>query len=114
MQRHQALRHGHLGKMADAPQVVRLRQSHDAAAMRLGTFNRHLHGLLAHHLTIAALPVQRQHAADVCRHAGRGIGLEATFEHGIHIARQHAHAVRVVAAQVGHHQVGGYRIGLCG
>ena len=110
---HQAAGHRHFREVADAPQMVGLRQCHDAAAMGQRPVNRQAHGLLADHLTIAALSVQGQHAADVHGDAGRCIGFEAALEHRINIARQHAHAVRIVAAQVGHHEVGGNRLRLC-
>ena len=36
-----------------------------------------------------------------------GVGHEAAFEHRVDVARRHADAVRIVAAQVGLDQVGG-------
>jgi len=108
MHGHQALRHRHLGKVADAPEVVRVAQRHDAAAVLAGAGNAQLHGLHAGDLAVAALAVQREQRASVEQHLHARIGRQATFEHGVHIARHHAHAVRVVATQVGHDQVVGH------
>ena len=99
--------------MADASQVVRLGQRHDAAAMQFGPGNAQRHGLLANHLAIAALAVQAEQGARVQHGLHAGVGHQTAFKHRIDIARQHAHAVRVVAAQVGHHQVGGDFFGFC-
>ena len=106
MQRHQALRHSHLGEVADASEVVRVAQRHDAAAMGFGARHAECHGLFSDDLAVAALAVQREHGADVQQHAHSGVGAKAAFKQRVHIARQHAHAVRVVAAQIGQHQVG--------
>jgi hypothetical protein len=59
MQRHQALRHSHLGEVANAPQMVGVGQRHDATAMRFGPCDAQLHGLLPHHLPVAALAIER-------------------------------------------------------
>ena len=58
MHRHQALRHRHFGKVADAAQVVRAAQGHGAHAVLFGALNAHLHGLHAGDLAVAALAVQ--------------------------------------------------------
>ena len=112
VQRHQALGHGHFGKVADAPQVMRFSQRHDAAAVLLRARHGHVHGLLADHLTVTALAVQRQQRACVQQGLDAGIRCEAAFEHGIDIARQHAHAVRVMPAEVGHDEVGRHFVSL--
>jgi hypothetical protein len=77
-------------------------------------FHAQLHGLFAHHLAVAALAVQREQRADVQFDPGGRIGLQPALQHRVHIARHHAHAVRIVAAQVGQHQVGGNGLGLVG
>ena len=114
MQRHQPLCGGHFREVADAAQVVCMRQRHDAAAMLLRTGDAHLHGLFTHDLAVAMLAVQRQHAADVHVDLDLGIGREPALGHGIHVTRQHTHAVGVVATQVGQHQVGSDLLGLGG
>ena len=106
MQRHQAAFHRHLGKMADTPQVVAVAQRHDAAAVLLGALQRQLHGLFAHDLAIAALAIERQQAADIDVDLGGRIRLQAAFGNRVHIPRHHAHAVGVMAAQIGEDQVG--------
>ena len=91
--------------------MVRIGQRHDAAAVLFGAFNAHLHGLLANHLTIAALAVQRQHVAQIEQGFDGGIGFQAAFQHRGDVARQHADAVRVVTAQIGHDEVAGDGMG---
>ena len=108
MHRHQALRHGHFGEVADATQVVRAAQGHGAHAVLLGALDPHLHGLHAGDLAVAALAVQVEQWTGVEQHLHARVGAQAAFEHRIHIAWHHAHAVRVVPAQVGHDQVVGH------
>lgn len=114
MQRDQSLGHGQLREVADAAQVVGLRQRHDAAAVLARAGDGHLDRLQADHLPVATLAVQRQHGAEVGHDAGRRVGHQPALQHRVHIARHHAHAMRVVAAQVGQHQVGGHGLGLRG
>ncbi len=110
MNRHQALCHCHFGKVADATQVVRLGQCHDAAAVLLGAGHAQLHGLNASDLAIATLGIQGQQTARIQQHLDARVGLEATFQHRIDVTRHHAHAMRVVSTQIGHHQIGCHRI----
>jgi hypothetical protein len=93
--------------MAYAAQVVRFGQRQDAAALLFGAGHAQQHGLLADHLAVAALAVEAEQRAGVQHGFDLRVRREAAFEHRIHIARQHAHAVRVVAAEVGHDEVGG-------
>ena len=106
MDRDQALRHRHLGEVADATQVVGLAEGQDAAAHLASPLDRHLHRLHAHDLSVATLSVERQQAAGVELHFDARIRLEPALQHGVHITRDHAHAVRVMAAEIGQHQVG--------
>ena len=112
MNRHQALGHGHFGQVADAAQVVRSAQGHGAHAVLLGSLNAHLHGLHTGDLAVAALAVQVQQRSGVEQHFHARVWGQSPFEHRVHIARRHAHAVRVVATQVGHDQVVGHLRGL--
>jgi hypothetical protein len=85
--------------------MVRIRQGHDATAMLLSARNAHLHGLLANHLTVTPLTVQREHVTQIQQCFDRGIGFQTAFQHGGDITRHHADAMRIVAAQIGHDQV---------
>ena len=69
-------------------------------------FKCQVHGLHSHHLAKTRLAIQAQQHAVVDPHGHIGAGVETAFQNGIHIARGHAHAVRVVPAQVGQHQIG--------
>ena len=105
MQRHQPLCYGHFRKVPDAPQMVRAAQRHDAAAVRVRTLQGQLHRLHADHLAVTPIPVQRQHRADVHGNRGRGVRHQAALTYRIHVPGHHAHTVRIVAAQIGQHQV---------
>ena len=74
--------------------------------MRGHARKRQVHGLHAHHLAKARLAVQAQQHAVVDPHGHIGAGVEPTFQNRIHIARGHAHSMRVVTTQVGQHQIG--------
>ena len=89
----QALRHGHFGKVTNAAQVVRAAQGHGAHAVLLGPLNAHLHGLHAGDLAVAALTVQVQQRSGVEQHFHARVRGQSPFEHCVHIARHHAHAV---------------------
>ena len=79
--------------MADASQMVRVGQRHDATAMLLGAIDGKPHGLLAHNLPVPALAVYRQHRADIQVHLDACVGLEASFQHRINVPGQHANAM---------------------
>jgi hypothetical protein len=63
--RHQARGSRLLGPGTDAPEVVRIAQRHDAAAVLLGAFDAQRHGLLADDLAEARVAVQPQQRAGV-------------------------------------------------
>ena len=94
-----------LGPLADTAQVVRVAQRHDAAAVALRTLDALRHRLLPDDLAEAGVAVQAQQRAAVVHGADIGVWLQAAFEVGIDVARQHADAVRVVATQVGFDQL---------
>jgi hypothetical protein len=96
-----------LGPVADPAEVVRMRQADDADAVRLRPLDAERHRLGADHLAVALAAVERQQRAAVGTNLYVGIGQQAAFEHGVDVARRHADAVRVVAAQVGLDQVRG-------
>ena len=101
MQRDESLRHSHFGEMTDASQVVRVAQRHDATAVLFGAVNAQFHGLLADHLTIAALAIQIEQRARVQFDVDVAVGFESALKDCFHISRQHADAMRVVATQIG-------------
>ena len=74
--------------------------------MRGHALKRQVHGLHAHHLAKARLAVQTQQHAVVDPHGHIGTGVEPAFQYRVHIARGHAHTMRVMSAQVGQHQIG--------
>jgi hypothetical protein len=94
-----------LGPGADAPEVVRIAQRHDAAAVFLGPRDAQGHRLLADDLAEARVAIQPQQCAGVQCDADLRVGLEIAFQVGQRVTRQHADAVRVMARQVGFDQV---------
>jgi len=92
--------------------VVGVGQREDAAAVCLGAGDAQLHRLHPHHLAEAVLAVERHQRADVGVDLDAGVGHQPAFGNGIDVTRQHAHAVGVVPAEVGQHQVGGHLFGL--
>ena len=65
------------------------------------------HGLVADGLAEAGLAVEREQRAAVEPGQHGCVGLQAAFEKRVRVARQHAHAVRIVAGEVGLDQVVG-------
>ena len=96
-----------LGPLADPAEVVRVGQADDADAVRLGARRAELHRLLADHLAVALPAVEGEERAAVLAHGDVRVDGEAALEHRVDVARHHADAVRIVAAQVGLDQVGG-------
>ena len=82
-----------------------MRQADDADAVRLRPLDAERHRLGADHLAVALAAVERQQRAAVGTNLYVGVEREAALEHGIDVARRHADAVRIVAAQVGLDQV---------
>ena len=76
--------------------------------MLLGARGAELHRLVADHLAVALAAVERQQRAAVLADGDVGVDREAAFENGVDVARHHADAVRVVAAQVRLDEVGGH------
>ena len=110
MHSHQAFGHGHLGKVADAAEVVGVAQSHDAAALLLRAGNAQAHGLFTHNLPVTALAIKREQAADVEVDFDARVGFQAAFQHRVDVTRQHAHAMGVMATQIRHDEVVGNRL----
>ena len=109
--RDQAVADALLGPVADAAEVMRVGQADDADAVALGALGAELHRLVAHHLAVADMAVEGEQRAAVLTHADVLVDREAAFLHRVDVARHHADAVRVVAAQVGFDQVGRHQIG---
>ena len=67
---------------------------------------RQFHGLNTDGLTVAVAAVQPKHHAVVGLNLYCCIGLKIALKHRVHITRRHAHAVRIMAAQIRQHQIG--------
>ncbi len=83
-----------------------MRQADDADALLARPLDAEGHRLGADHLAVAALPVEGQQGAGITAHRHVRIGGQAAFENGVDVTRDHADAVRVVAAQVRLDEVG--------
>ena len=112
--RHQALGDRILGPLADAAQVVRVRERHHAHAVLLRAPDRDFGRLGADHLPVARLPVERDQRPAVELDHRVAVGRQAAFLERLDVARDHAHAVRVVPGQVGGDQVLGHQARLAG
>ena len=88
-----------------------MRQTDDAYAMRLRALDAERHRLGADHLAVAALAVEREQRPLVGAHGDVAVDGQAAFQNRIDVARHHAHAVRIVAAQVGLDEVVGHAPG---
>ena len=77
-----------------------MRQADDADALLPRPLDAERHRLGADHLAVAALPVERQQGAGIAAHRHVRIDGQAAFENGIDVTRDHADAVRIVAAQI--------------
>ena len=89
------------------PEMVRMGQADDADAVLLRPLDAERHRLGADDLAVALVAVEREQRAAVGTDLHVRVGLEAAFQHRVDVARRHADAVRIVAAQVGLDQVGG-------
>ena len=101
-----------LGPVADPAEVMRMSEADDADAVLARPGDAERHRLVADHLTVAVLTVERQQGAAVLADGDVGVDREATLQHRIDVARHHADAVRIVAAQVGLDEVVGDHSGL--
>ena len=113
MHRYQSFGHRHLGPLADATEMMRIAERHDARSEALGTLDRHLHRLAADHLAVALAAVNREQRSSIDRDLRTLVRREPALEHGVDIARDHADAVRVVPEQICSHQVLGHQARLC-
>ena len=95
----------HFGPGSDAPEVMRVAQHQDAAAVLLGSGNPDLHGLMADHLAEAGPAIEAEHGAAVPADLDMRIGLQPALAESLGVARQHADPVRVVPGEVRLQQV---------
>src|SRR5450759_2485435 len=112
MDRHEALGYRHLRPGADAAQMVCVSQRHDAAAEFLRALDAERHRLVADNLAKSCLAVDAQQRAAVHQHFDVRVCLQPALDPGFGVAREHADAVRIVAAEVGLDQVFGHQLHL--
>ena len=79
---------------------MRVGEQHDAAAELAGARDRDAHRFLTEDGAVTAIAVERDEARGVERHARVLVDAKAPEERGIDVAGDHAHAVRVMPAQV--------------
>src|SRR3954468_19709088 len=100
-----------LGPVADAADVVRVRQADETHAVALGPLGSQLHRFMADDLAVAGEAVEGEqrtgveHDLDVLVHG------EAACGDALDIAWDHADAVGVVSLEIGLDQIGGYELG---
>jgi hypothetical protein len=83
----------HFGPGSDAPEVMRVAERQDAAAVLLGALDPNLHGLMADHLAEAGPAVEAERGSAVAADLDMGIGLQPALAESVGIARQHADPV---------------------
>ena len=114
MKGNEPFRNSHFGPGSDAPEVMRVAQRQDAAAVLLRPGDPDLHCLMADHLAEAGLAIEAERGTAVEADLGMHIRLQPALTEGVGIARQHADPVRVVPGQVGLQQVLRDELDLCG
>ena len=98
-------RDGLFGPMSDAPQVMRIFQTHDAHAVSLGPRDCDIHGLKRDRLAHASFTIDGEQTARVGDQLDLLVELEFIVQERLNVTRQHADAMRVVAGQVGADEV---------
>jgi len=87
--------------------MVRIGERHHAHAVLLRARDRHVGRLEPYHLSVPRLPIERQQCAAVELDLRMAVGLQPALLKRLDVARNHADAVRVVPAQIRHHEVRG-------
>ena len=101
----QALGDRLLRPVTHAPQMMRIAQTHHTDASVFCTLNGNIHRLMRDALTNATLGIENHQTA------GIGNDLHLLIEHQfarsnrLHITRHHAHAVRIVTAEIRQHEM---------
>src|SRR5207248_1338663 len=96
----------------DASEMMRVRESYHADAVLASTFDPERHRSHPDRLSVAATTVEPEEDAGVQLHLGVLVRLQLAIEKGVHIARNHAHAMRIVPAQVRFDEVTSDEVGL--
>ena len=98
--------------MADAPDMMRVGEADDADAVLFSAVDADIHGLLGDDLTVARAAVDHNYSAIIARNLCMMVTDTGARRGVLDIGRDHAHAVAVVAEQVGQHQMVGDQAGL--
>ncbi len=105
MHRDEARRDRHFGPGADPPDVMRIVEADCRKPVLLRTLDGDGHAVVADDLAIASLTVEAHERPGIELKRGRLIQLKPAFLKRLHIARDHANAVAVVALEVGFDKV---------
>ena len=87
--------------MPDSSNVVTIAQPYDRCAVKLCALNAHLHGFEPVYLTESCLAIKGQKWSTVGHNSRMGVYLKFAVDHAVHIRREHANTVGVVASEVG-------------
>ena len=101
-----------LRPVPDAADVMRIAQPHDDDAVAACAFDREFHGLVCHRLADAAVAVHHQQRVGIGDNRDALIELQFIGLQRTHIRRHHAHAMRIVAGEVGADQMVGSELRL--
>ena len=111
VQRHQTGGGAILGPLADAPDVVAVAQRDQRQAAGRRALNADFHRLMADHLAIALAAIDHQHRTELGADLRMLIRPQTAGADELDILWNHADTVRVVARQVGQHQVARHQLG---
>jgi hypothetical protein len=111
---HQSRPRALLGPVANATDVMGVLEADDCNAVLLGPLDADIHRFLGDHLAVARAAVDHDHRAivpnDLCTLVTDAMSRSSV----LYISGHHAHAVAVMAEEVGQHQVIGHQPGLLG
>ena len=112
VQRHEPRLEALLGPVPDAAEVVRVAERDDAGAVLARTLDAERHRLAPDHLPVAGPAVEPQHRPGVEQDLRMLVDREPALEQRLHVARNHADAVRIVPREVCLDEVAGDEIRL--
>jgi hypothetical protein len=111
---HQSCPRALLGPVANATDVMGVLEADDCNAVLLDPLDADIHRFLGDHLAVARAAVDHDHRAIVANDLCVMVTDRMSRSGVLYIRGHHAHAVAVMAEEVGQHQVIGHEPGLLG
>jgi hypothetical protein len=101
-----------LGPVPNATDVMGVLEADDCNAVLLGPLDADIHRFLGDHLAVARAAIDRDHRAIVANDLCMLVTDTMPRSSVLYISGHHAHAVAVMAEEIGQHQVIGHQPGL--